>query len=435
MAPISTLETLPDELLLEVCKYLLCINVLQSFFGLNGRMTRLIKGYRDHVSLYKGSFSQCDYVYVNVIPKIGSHIRTLIIDRLYSVLQVDMFYRYFGHQKLSKIFPRLEKITLVAFRRETLLPFVNILEGFEHLVQLNIRNLFLISLEHQPTVLDALLKANNQKIRSVMISHSWCCLRLDNLSNVLYSNIINLQITMATFEDFLLLFSAIPNVNQLNVTLTDKNDFVSFKNETPSLVHLTNFRFTSVQRPWTVEELVTLLHQMPIVQYLSLQLFAFDARLIDGQQIVILQQSLSHIQQFNYAVYYIAKKDNFDRETILASWSPSSIECLVDETSHVNHIFAFIHTLLSYDKPFTSFELPGGIISKTMLLKEDDSQIEQLKIYNVSTFVSCLPIMVRWRRIKQLTILFSSTNPTAVAVTGKQCSSLFDTLRQLRDFK
>ena len=95
--------------------------------------------------LYKGSFTQCAYVYANVLPAIGSNIRTLIIDRLYSLLQVDMFYLYYSNQKLSDIFPRLEKLTLIAFRHDTLLKFLNTLEGFEYLVQLNIRSLFTYS--------------------------------------------------------------------------------------------------------------------------------------------------------------------------------------------------------------------------------------------------------------------------------------------------
>ncbi|CAF0748837.1 unnamed protein product [Adineta steineri] len=35
----SKLEILPDEILLEICQYLLCVDILQSFYGLNSRMT------------------------------------------------------------------------------------------------------------------------------------------------------------------------------------------------------------------------------------------------------------------------------------------------------------------------------------------------------------------------------------------------------------
>lgn len=419
MASVSTLEMLPDELLLEVCKYLLCIDVLQSFFGLNSRVTRLIKGYRDNVSLHKGSFTQCDYVYTNIFPKIGSHIRTLVIDRLYSVLQVDMFYRYLGDQKLSSIFPRLEKITLVAFRWETLLPFVNILENFEHLVELNIFKLFPIPREQQPTVLKALLTANNQKIQSAIISNNWTCLCLDKLSNVSYPNITNLHITMDKIDHLLPLFSAIPNVTQLDITLIDNDIFGSLDHNIPSLVHLTNFRLASIYRLWIFEDLIALLHRMPNVQYLSLQLYTFDHRFIDGQQILALRESLSHMRQFNYGVRYTAEKYNFDRQYILDSWPPSSIECLVDETSNVENTFAFIYTVSSCIEPFVSLELPGAIMSKIVPSKQDDSQIQQLTINKVSTFSGCLPIMARWHRVKELTIWFSTAISTATAVTGK----------------
>ena len=55
---VKTLETLPDETLLEICKYLLCGDILQSFFGLNSRMTRMITQYCQHVSLHRVSISQ-----------------------------------------------------------------------------------------------------------------------------------------------------------------------------------------------------------------------------------------------------------------------------------------------------------------------------------------------------------------------------------------
>jgi hypothetical protein len=415
----STLEMLPDEILLEVCKYLLCINVLQSFFGLNERMTCLIRDYRHHVSLHKGSFAQCAYVNVNVFPTIGSHIRTLVIDRLYSVLQGDLFERHFSHQKLSNVFPQLEKITLVAFRRETLLSFVNRLEGFEHLVELNIRNLFSIPIEHQPFVTDVLLNANNEKIRSVLISDRWSCLRLNNLSHVTYSNIISLQITIATLDDFMVLLPVIPNVRQLNVTLTGNSAFALFPDEIPQLIHLTSFRLVSVNCSWFVEELAALLHPIQDVQNLSLQLVTSDNRLIDGQEIFVLQQSLSHLQQFNYSVVYITEPNDFDREMVLASWPPSSIECLVDKTSNIDYVFVFVRTLFPCSEPFTSLALPAAIISKTMIAKQDNRHIEKLSIDSVSTVVDCLPIMAHWRRVKELTIWFSDTNPTVAAVTGK----------------
>jgi hypothetical protein len=224
---------------------------------------------------------------------------------------------------------------------------------------------------------------------------------------------------MATFNNFSLLFSAIPNVIQLNVVIMDKTRFGLFKSDAPSLVHLTNFRLASVRGPWSVEDLTTILYRMPSIESLSLQLFTDDSRLVDGQQILFLQQSLHHIRQFNYGIFYIVERGQFDRETILASWLPSAVECLVDETTIVDGIYVYIHTLLPFSEPFTSLKLSGAIISKAMPSKDCNRQIEQLIIESVSTFVNCLPILTRWSHVKQLVIWFSNTNPTATADTGK----------------
>jgi hypothetical protein len=158
---------------------------------------------------------------------------------------------------------------------------------------------------------------------------------------------------------------------------------------------------------------------MPNIESLSLQLFTYDGRLVDGQQILFLQQSLHHIQQFNYGILYIVKRDQFDRETILASWLPSPVEFLVDETTIVDGIYVYIHTLLPFSEPFTSLKLPGAIISKAIPSKDHNRKIEQLTINSVSTFSSCLPILTRWSDVKKLVIWFSNTNPTATAETGK----------------
>src|SRR5262249_7622069 len=100
----STLEILPDEILLEICKYLLSSDILYSFFGLNNRMTRMIAQYRRDVSFYRTSISKFDYLCLNVLPQIGSQIRSLVIDCCYSLLEHDSFLAYFG-DKLPMIFP------------------------------------------------------------------------------------------------------------------------------------------------------------------------------------------------------------------------------------------------------------------------------------------------------------------------------------------
>ncbi|CAF2655109.1 unnamed protein product [Rotaria sp. Silwood2] len=92
----ATFETLSDEILLEICKYLLCSDILFSFNVLNHRITRMVTQHRHHISLYKISLAQCDYLCVNILPKIGCEVCSLFIDCCFSVLQHDSFIKHFG---------------------------------------------------------------------------------------------------------------------------------------------------------------------------------------------------------------------------------------------------------------------------------------------------------------------------------------------------
>ena len=248
---------------------------------------------------------------------------------------------------------------------------------------------------------------------------------MNNLTTTSYPNITNLQIKIERFGDFSLLFSLVPNIRQLNVTCTNGNHAVSFNDETPPLIHLTNFQLTSCSHGWHVEEVCSLLHLIPNVKYISLEIFAADRRLIDGQQILTLQQLLPHLQQFNYRVYYRTVKGNFNYATTLASWPLSSVECLVDELLYPYSTFVFIQTLSSYSESFTSLPLPGTIITKTMPANKNDDQVEKLDIYGITTLNVCFPVLSRWHRIKKLTIYFSKINRVTIPGAGKQHSSLF----------
>jgi hypothetical protein len=106
MSYISNIEGLPDELLLEICKYLLCVDVLLIFDNLNLRMTCMISDYCRHVSLHKASYAQSYKLCTTILPKIGVQTRTLIIDNCYSALQAIAFPKYFQN-RMSICFPEL----------------------------------------------------------------------------------------------------------------------------------------------------------------------------------------------------------------------------------------------------------------------------------------------------------------------------------------
>lgn len=82
-------------------------------------MTQMISQYRHHVSFHRTSISKFNDLRLNVLPQIGSHIHSLLIDCCYSVLQDVLFIQHFG-KKMSIIFPKLERITFVSYQQEHL---------------------------------------------------------------------------------------------------------------------------------------------------------------------------------------------------------------------------------------------------------------------------------------------------------------------------
>ncbi|CAF3990631.1 unnamed protein product [Adineta steineri] len=232
---------LPDDIVLEVCKYLLCTDIIYSFIGLNCRMRRMIKQYHYQVSLYKTSFSNFNFLYKNVFPQIGSHICSLLIDRYYSVFQQELFINYFGKNTLV-IFSNLERISLVSYEYNELNSILNILHNLHFLIEI------------RPCVL--------------------------------------VRINLRTIRDLPSLSAAVPNVRYLDVFIqTTKiiSEYSDDMNLSPVL-YLINFRCISLIHEWQSEELFI---HIPVVQQFLILLTTLDIRFIENDT----------VQQFNYAMY------------------------------------------------------------------------------------------------------------------------------------
>jgi hypothetical protein len=331
------LEILPDEILLELCKYLSCVEILQSFFGLNSRMTNMITQYCQHVSLRNASFTQCSYLCNNVLPQIGSHICSLTIHCWYAVLQNKLFTKTDG-RKMSIMFPHLEKIHLVEFDHDQLVHFFHTLHDLNHLVEIQLYQLSSITRDDQSTVLRTLLQANNNQLTSILFDCQSSCLTFNDTD--CYLNILQLRMNVRTITDFASIFTAVPNVHYLDVIIkANDGDSVSFDEMSVScLIHLVDFRLKSIQRYWQLEELLILLGQLTNVQQLSLYLCTDDLRCVHGDMVLPLLPST--VQQFNYAINYLHGVQLDRDNATVASWPPSHpIACFFNDTT------MFMHTL------------------------------------------------------------------------------------------
>ncbi|CAF2821175.1 unnamed protein product [Rotaria sp. Silwood2] len=399
----SILETLPDEILLEICKYMLCIEVLQSFCGLNSRITRMITQYRHNVSLYKATFTQSSYVCTSVLPKIGSHIRSLTIDCCYSVLQDDLFNKHFGN-KMSLMFPHLQKLSLVMFQNERLVAFLDNLYNLNDLVELHLYELFDINREQQSFVLQKLLQANNHQLTSVIIDDQSSCLSFNH--NDCFINILQLRINIKTVADLPFLFAAIPNVHYLDVRIETSDEApVEFDKIVISpLTYLTDFRLKSSRRCWILQELFILLCQLPILERLSLFISTNDISLVQGN--TLLSMFSSTVQQFHYAIYYFYDTQSNQDEAIIASWPPSHpISCIVNDN------FIFVYTLpWSFTRQTLYLPTVKTIFSQANSAAGCDRQPEVVEIVINRNFTLSryLTIMSQYRRIREIIIWMSN---------------------------
>ena len=280
----STLEMLPDEVLLEVCKYLLCSDILHSFVGLNYRITQMITQYRHHGSLHKTSISKFHYLCTNILPQIGSQIRSLVIDCSYSLLQDHLFIEYFG-TRMSKLFPKLERIShFSSYEEEQLLAFLSTLHDLDHLVEIRLYNVWSIERSQQQIVARSLFQANNHRFATIFMDSISSPLSFDNSD--CYLNVLRLTIKLETVKDLPSLFTAVPNVWYLDVLIEEIDPLFEKFDEMKlsSLVHLTDFRLQCINRMWQLEELFILCVQLPRVLYLSL----FFPRMTDVSLMVTL---------------------------------------------------------------------------------------------------------------------------------------------------
>jgi hypothetical protein len=429
MSYISNLETIPDELLLEICKYLLCVDVLLSFDNLNIRLTCAISDYRRHISLHKASYAQSYKLCTTILPKIGIYTHTLIIDNCYSALQALAFPKYFQN-RMSICFPELQKIILVSFRPDPLLGFLKILDNLEKLFIIEIRSLFRVPTNQQTEVLLALLQANNHRVTSIYIDDQSSHLNpiKKHLSNqIRCPNIINLKIEISTVCDLSVLFTIIPNICYLSVSIVKKDNLDNINRIFTSdrLNFLKHFQLKSVERSWNLNEINILLDKFPSIKYLSLNLRTCDLSLTDGG--ILKQVLVNKIEQFHYAIHYLPEQ-SINYLQILNRWKYiCPITCLYNP---IQNDYMFLHTL-----PYSSFnylEISSSVASTILKSTNSYDYIQRIHVDCDFTLAEAFPIISYCRRAKHGMIWLHGTNTNKYegSDTGKKIfhSILFEFL-------
>ncbi|CAF4300681.1 unnamed protein product, partial [Adineta steineri] len=296
-------ETLPDELILLICRYLSSSDILYSLFNLNSRLNRTIFIYRQHVILRLTSYNQFEYLCLNVLPKIGSTIRSLTINTNWTDLIAKRFYFYFG-ERMKEIFPNIERLTLVAFSGSELNDYMISISDLIYLKQLTIQDRYNITEEYKQVLFDKILSANNNRLEKIFFNRHSESLSINPTNSIVYSNIIQLNIHLEKITDLQCLMKLIPNIHRMNIVIDNQSDDIIIHfHEEFVLKYLIEFHLESFRRNWIFDQIYSLLKQMPFLQTLSLDLFSQDFHLSNGQHIVPILP-INTLQNLNYAIEY-----------------------------------------------------------------------------------------------------------------------------------
>ncbi|CAF1198279.1 unnamed protein product [Rotaria sordida] len=397
MEQISTLEMLPDEMILLICQYFRDAEILYSFFNLNSRLNATITDYCHYVNLMNVTHKQFDFVVTQIIPQISLSIRSFVFNGLWENIMYNELNSIFFHWKLSLMFPQLHTLSLVNFIDRQLNFFLDKITDLMQLVKLDIRN---FRGERTEELLKKVLAANNNRLKSVLFDYDSIGFILNGTKHdeaVSYPNIEELIVNLETDKMLEYLFILAPHINRLHIDFdqlssTSKSTLANIS----SLVHLKDFQLRSININWSLDEITYILNKMPSLQRLALDLCTEDEDLVNGQNFSsILPSSLVEIHFF--IIYYFSRLHS-EVITLMSTWPTHiRITCLLDESN----AYTVIHTI-PCDLP--SIIIPAKI-SKCMLAgSEYTRKVKDLTIFDEQCSTDIHQIVQHFHRLRTLTI-------------------------------
>lgn len=406
----ASFETLPDEMLLEICRYLHSGDVLYSFFGLNMRLNHTIAFYRHHVSLHRTTYNQFLHIFNFILPQISHCIRSLVIYELESPLFLLAFQK-------NELCRNLEKLKLVNWTDVKLMLFVDTLHNMERFQELTVQALDLTDNVNHRCLFQKLLGVNDGRLQRVAFDHECDALRLsdgDKSNDKCLPNIHQLDVELQTTNDLLCLCELTPNVEQLRVTF--KRPWPDVVDDPPRFHHLRQLNVYAMSWFSSAQDLKALLSVSSVLEIVSFVLVTHDEILINGQRVLALLPP--SIKQFNYSICFQPANitGSFDVSHILHSWS--SVPIAYSICPHDRRIF--LHTV-----PYRPNRLALRSLFQQGMLTPTDGQIyrnaRHVHVYDTNVLAEIFGIVQHCRRVLDLIVSMpaSPTSKTSSSETAQ----------------
>ena len=343
------------------------------------------------------SHQQFSYAVSTVLPNIGAMVRTFILNANWEMIICKALHSILFESQLSLLFPRLERLILKWFPGENIVSIIDKLEDCQHLTRLDIH--FLRG-KPDDNLFPKILAANHRRLSIVLFDQDSSELGLSKkIENDVYPNITELTVNLALSEYLSRLFTLVPNVCRLHLSLDELSNGPTLKpmiNNLPALLRLNNFQLRSVNLFWTFDEIVTILQAMPSLQTLALDLRTDDKRLVnESDLLIVLPRTLI---KFDYFIrYYLPRSDtdtkHFDRS--------QAVRFPVVYHSDVPRHRYLIHTVIC---DLRSMILPANLGKQLSLDWKSTQHVEDLHIYDATSLHDILVTVQNFRRIRTLSI-------------------------------
>ncbi|CAF0917749.1 unnamed protein product [Didymodactylos carnosus] len=294
----TLMEVLPDELLIQICIYLKPYDVLNSLNNLNTRLNRTITKYRQNINLSNISFDECQRYCTLILPSISSTIRSLTLSNRHTPKQIEIVLN-----KLNFKY-QFECLTLIDCTNDDTERYLTKLEIFQHLNEFHILSDNLL-LENETFVLKKLF-SNKTHLNKIDIK--WLLgFSLEHIVLKQNKYILDLEITLNSINDLMILFNIVPNIQRLNVEIG--SDSCVSKIKSLNLCSLTYLHLKMDNRQLKYYTFELLMRYIPTLEHVSINISTYDKRFINGHD---LKSLLHKLKQFHCSVELKDKEINID---------------------------------------------------------------------------------------------------------------------------
>ncbi|CAF2514907.1 unnamed protein product [Rotaria sp. Silwood2] len=284
---ITSIEHLPDEILLNICQYLSQYDIILAFFGLNNRLNCTVSQFIQTLIISNENYFTHRENY-QLLSIIGPYLHSLTIK-----------HTHLSSAEIS-LASNIQELTFIHSQLDDLPP---------------LRNLTDLNIIYGSTfkLIDVLFSNNNNNLHSIFLV-STSPLKISIFSPPKFSKIKQLAISLQSFDDFVHLLHICPELTCLSLMLQSWNSInIQNLDNQSSIDTSTTLRSFSLRTTYDLnislnEVKYILKHLTTKLEHIAIEIYTEDIACLDGEQWEnYLKENLPSLTHFEFLI--LLRKD------------------------------------------------------------------------------------------------------------------------------